>query len=76
MCYGCAIVFGIEDPMAYTIVALMMRVMTVAGWRYFPAAYAQNNRVKPGVAVVGGQEVKHPTGYYALRFCKGSEASF
>jgi hypothetical protein len=62
--------------MANTKVALMMRVKTDAGWRYYPAAYAQNNRVKPGVAVVGGKEVKHQTGYYALRFCRVPEAGF
>jgi integrase len=62
--------------LANTKVTLMMRVKTDAGWRYYPAAYAQNNRVKPGVAVVGGQEVKHLTGYYALRFCKGPKPVF
>ncbi len=62
--------------MANTKVVLMMRVKTDAGWRYYPAAYAQNNRVKPGVAVVGAQEVKHLTGYYALRFCKGPKPVF
>jgi len=36
----------------------------------------KTNRVKPGVAVVGGQEVKHLTGYYALRFCKGPKPVF
>jgi integrase len=54
----------------------MMRVKTEAGWRYYPAAYAQNNLVKPGIAVVAGHEVTHPTGYYALRFCKGSKPVF
>ena len=62
--------------MPNTKVALMMRVKTHAGWRYYPAAYGQNNRVKPGIAVVGDREVKHPTGYYALRFCRGPKPVF
>jgi integrase len=57
-------------------VTLMMRVKTDAGWRYYPAAYAANNRVKAGVAVVAGCEVKHPTGHYSLRYCKGSKPVF
>jgi integrase len=57
-------------------VALMMRVKTDAGWRYYPASYATNGRVKPGAAVVAGKDVKHPTGYYALRYCKGSKPVF
>ena len=60
-CYSCAIVFGIEGPVANIKVALMMRVKTDAGWRYYPAAYAANGRVKPGTAVVAGKDVKHPT---------------
>jgi hypothetical protein len=47
-----------------------------SGWRYYPAAYARNNRVKPGVAVVNGQEVRHKTGYYTLRFCRGPKPVF
>jgi hypothetical protein len=35
-------------------VTLMMRVKTDAGWRYYPAAYAANNRVKAGVRSVPG----------------------
>jgi hypothetical protein len=57
-------------------VTLMMRVKTDAGWRYYPAAYTANNRVKAGVAVVAGHEVKHPTGHYSLRYCKGSKPVF
>src|ERR1035437_2691955 len=62
--------------MANTKVTLMMRVKTDGGWRYYPAAYAANNRVKAAVAVVAGKDVKHPTGYYALRYCKGSRPVF
>ena len=75
-CYSFAIVFGIEDPVANIKVALMMRVKTAAGWRYYPASYATNGRVKPGVVVVAGKDLKHPTGYYALRYCKGSKPIF
>ncbi|HLY40187.1 MAG TPA: site-specific integrase [Terracidiphilus sp.] len=57
-------------------VALMRRVKTPAGWRYYPAAYSPNGRVKPGVAVVAGNEVRHPSGYYALRYCKGPKPVF
>lgn len=57
-------------------VALMRRVKTRDGWRYYPAAYSPNGRVKPGVAVVAGNEVKHADGYYALRFCKGPKPVF
>lgn len=57
-------------------VALMRRVKTQSGWRYYPAAYSPNGRVKPGVAVVAGEEAKHPVGYYALRYCKGPKAVF
>ena len=75
-CYSFAIVFGIEDPVANIKVALMRRVKTDTGWRYYPAAYSANGRVKPGFAVVAGLEVKHPVGYYALRYCKGSSPVF
>jgi integrase len=57
-------------------VALMRRVKTKAGWRYYPAAYSDNGRVKPGVVVVAGEEVKHQVGYYALRFCNGPRPVF
>ena len=62
--------------MANQKVALMRRVKTAAGWRYYPAAYASNGRVRPGMAVVGGEEIKHPTGYYALRYSKGTKLIF
>jgi integrase len=75
-CYSCAIVFGIEDPVANIKVALMRRVKTEAGWRYYPAAYSANGRVRPGFAVVAGLEVNHPIGYYTLRYCKGSNPVF
>ena len=57
-------------------VALMRRVKTPAGWRYYPAAYSPNGRVKPGFAVVAGKEIKHPVGYYALRYCRGPRPVF
>ncbi len=57
-------------------VALMRRVKTPAGWRYYPAAYSPNGRVKPGFAVVAGKEIKHPVGYYALRYCRGTRPVF
>lgn len=75
-CYSFAIVFAIEDPVANVKVALMRRVKTDAGWRYYPAAYSGNGRVKPEFAVVAGEEVKQPIGYYALRYCKGSSPVF
>lgn len=62
--------------MANSKVALMRRVKTASGWRYYPAAYSDNGRVKPGVAVVADREVKHPIGYYALRYCRGAEPIF
>ena len=36
-------------------------------WRYFRAAVASNNKVKPHVIVVGGQEQKHEDGSYCVR---------
>jgi integrase len=54
----------------------MRRVKTPAGWRYYPAAYSPNGRVKPGFAVVAGKEIKHPVGYYALRYCRGPRPVF
>ncbi len=75
-CYSFAIVFVIEDLVANIKVALMRRVKTDAGWRYYPAAYSGNGRVKPEFAVVAGEDVKHQIGYYALRYCKGSSPVF
>ena len=60
-----------RTPVANSKVALLRRVRTDAGWRYFPAAYSANGKVKPEVVVVAGKEVKHPTGYYALRYYEG-----
>ena len=62
--------------MANSKVALVRRVRTDAGWRYFPAAYAANGKVKPEVVIVAGKEVKHPTGYYALRYYEGPKLIF
>lgn len=54
----------------------MRRVKTDAGWRYYPAAYATNGRVIPGVVVVAGEQVKHKTGFYGLRYYRGSKVVF
>jgi integrase len=68
--------FGEEGAMANSKVALLRRVRTNEGWRYYPAAYAANGKVKPEVVIVAGQEVKHPTGYYALRYYQGTKLLF
>jgi integrase len=62
--------------MANTKVGLVRRVKTEAGWKYYPAAYAANGRVKPDVAIVAGKEVKHATGHYELRYYTGSKLQF
>ena len=62
--------------MANTKVGLVRRVKTDAGWKYYPAAYAANGRVKPGVAIVAGIEVKHKIGHYELRYYEGSKLRF
>jgi len=54
-------------------VVLLRRVRTDGGWRYYPVAYAPNGKVKPGVVIVAGQEVKNSTGYYALRYYVGTQ---
>jgi len=51
---------------------LLRRVKTDNGWGHYPAAYAANGRVKSGVVIVAGQEVKHETGYYELRYYDGA----
>jgi len=53
-------------------VSLVRRVKTDSGWRYYPAAYAANGKVKPGVVVADGEEVKYPSGHYALRYYQGT----
>ncbi len=62
--------------MANSAVTLMRRVKTDAGWRYYPAAYAPNGRVIPGVVMVAGEEMKHKTGFYGLRYFRGSKVVF
>lgn len=62
--------------MANSKVALVRRVRTAAGWRYFPAACAANGKVKPEVVIVAEKEVKHPTGYYVLRYYEGPKLIF
>ena len=57
-------------------VGLVRRVKTDAGWKYHPAAYAANGRVKPGVAIVAGVEVKHKIGHYELRYYEKSKLRF
>jgi integrase len=59
--------------MANSTVTLLRRVKTEAGWRYYPAAYAANGKVKPNVVLVNGQEVKHKTGFYGLRYYEGCQ---
>jgi hypothetical protein len=61
------------NPMANTKVVLMRRVKTDKGWGHYPAAYAANGRVKPGVVIAAGREVKHTTGYYELRYYDGAD---
>jgi integrase len=75
-CYSGAIVLALRTPLANQKVTLMMRIKTDAGWRYYRAAYSANGRVMPGTAVVAGKHEKHPTGHYALRYCKGSRPIF
>ena len=58
--------------MANSKVSLVRRVKTDSGWRYYPAAYAANGKVKPGVVVADGGEVKYPSGHYALRYYQGT----
>ncbi len=57
--------------MANHRVALVRRVKTDTGWRYYPAAYAANGKVKPGVVIADGKESKFPAGHYALRYYQG-----
>ncbi len=59
--------------MANSKVALLRRVRIDAGWRYYPVAYSPNGKVKPEVVIVAGKEVKHQTGYYALRYYQGTK---
>ena len=44
--------------MANMKVVLVRRVKTEHGWKYFPAAYAANGRVRPDVSMVSGKEVR------------------
>jgi site-specific recombinase XerD len=62
--------------MANMVVALMRRVKTDAGWRYYPAAYHKNGRVKPAMAIVDGLEVMHEIGHYELRYNEGAKLVF
>ena len=62
--------------MANSKVALLRRVRVDGGWRYYPVAYPANGKVKPEVVIVAGKEVKHPTGYYALRYYQGTKIIF
>jgi len=39
-------------------------VRTDRGWRYCRSAFARNNKIKPNVVMVGGQEETHPEGCY------------
>jgi integrase len=62
-----------EMAVANSRVSLVRRVKTDSGWRYYPAAYAANGKVKPGVVVVNGMDVKYPAGHYALRYYQGTK---
>jgi integrase len=62
--------------MANATVGLVRRVKTDAGWKYFPAAYWSNGRVKPEIALVDGREVKHEQGHYELRYYVGSKVTY
>jgi hypothetical protein len=48
------------------------RVKTNKGWGHYPAAYPANGRVKSGVVIAVGREVKHKTRYYELRYHDGA----
>ncbi len=41
-------------------------VKTAKGWRYARAAYAKNNKLRPDVVVISGQEERHTEGSYYL----------
>ncbi len=65
-------VFAWKTIVANSTVTLLRRVKTEVGWRYYRAAYAANGKVKPGVVIVHGAEVKHKVGFYELRYYEGS----
>lgn len=73
MCYQ---IQHTKDTMAKSKVSLVRRVRTLAGWRYYPAVYAGNGRVKPDIATVVGKEEKHQAGYYALRYYRHAPLIF
>lgn len=60
-----------EIAMANTKV--VRRINTDKGWGHYRAAYAANARVKPGIVIVAGREVKHTTRYFELRYYDGAE---
>src|SRR5258707_13091352 len=54
-------------PLAKPKFTLYKHIKIDGQWRYFRAAVASNNKVKPDVIVVGGQEQKHEDGSYCVR---------
>jgi integrase len=49
-------------------VNLTKRVQTAKGMRYCPVVLAANGRVKPDLAIVDGQQERHPEGAYYLEW--------
>ena len=65
-----------KRTVANSKVSLVRRVKTDAGWRYYPVAYGANGKLKPGVVIAEGEEVKYPAGHYALRYYQGARLIF
>jgi hypothetical protein len=53
-------------------VTLIRICKTATGWKRYPAAVGVNGKIRPGYAVVDGEQVHFPEGHYALRTYEGS----
>lgn len=54
-------------------VTLIRICKTEKGWRRHPAAIGRNGKIRPGYAVVNGEQVHFPEGRYELRMYEGSK---
>jgi integrase len=57
-------------------VSLVRVCKTDAGWKRLPIVMGRNGKIRPGYALVNGEAVLFPEGYYALRRYEGKKTVY
>jgi integrase len=61
---------------ANTATTLVWNCKTEKGWRRYPVVMATNGRVKTGVVLIDGREVRYPDGRFQIRYFIGDKTVY